>query len=196
MEPVLVFSGGTEHPTQVALTIHSSVKPHMTRALPLSIPRQTVGLLGWLLVAFSAAAVGGLASANSGAFYLELVRPFWAPPAWLFGPVWSVLYVLIGVAAWLVWRAQGFMGARNALITFCMQLAANALWTWLFFVWRLGGAAFAEILVLWALILITTVLFWRINHLAGALLIPYLAWVSFAAALTLSTWQLNPALLV
>lgn len=167
----------------------------MPRPLPLSVRTQALGLLGWLLAVFAAAAVGGFASANSGEFYRELVRPSWAPPAWLFGPVWSVLYALMGIAAWLVWRARGFADARKALLVFIAQLAANALWTWLFFVWRWGGAAFAEILVLWALILVTTILFWRVSRIAAALLVPYLMWVSFAAALTLSTWQLNPALL-
>lgn len=161
----------------------------------LSVSQQAIGLAGCLLLTFAAAAVGGLASANSGDFYRELVRPSWAPPGWLFGPVWSVLYVFMGVAAWLVWRARGFAGARGALLFFLVQLAANALWTWLFFVWRLGGLAFAEILLLVVLILVTAGLFWRINRVAGALLFPYLAWVSFAAALTLSTWRLNPGLL-
>lgn len=167
----------------------------MTRPLPLSNLNQAIGLVGWLLVTFAAAAVGGLASANSGEFYRELVRPSWAPPGWLFGPVWSVLYAIMGIAAWFVWRAQGFTGARQALLIFIGQLVANALWTWLFFVWRLGGAAFVEILILWGLILVTTILFWRVSRIAGALLIPYLAWVSFAAALTLSTWRLNPEML-
>lgn len=101
----------------------------------------------------------------------------------------------MGVAAWLVWRARGFAGASSALLAFLVQLAANALWTWLFFVWRQGGLAFAEILVLWVLILVTIRLFWRVSALAGALLLPYLAWVSFASALTLATWRLNPQLL-
>ena len=146
-------------------------------------------------MSFAAAAVGGLASASASEFYLNLVRPSWAPPAWLFAPVWSVLYVLMGVAAWLVWRARGLGGARNALLVFVVQLAANALWTWLFFVWRQGGLAFAEILLLLALILAAIVLFWRANRLAAVLLVPYLLWVSFASALTLSTWRLNPGLL-
>jgi len=154
-----------------------------------------MGLLGWLLLAFAAAAVGGLASASAGEFYRELVRPSWAPPGWLFGPVWSVLYVLMGVSAWLVWRARGFAGAKSALVVFIVQLGVNALWTWIFFVWRQGGLAFAEILLLWALIVATIGLFWRVSRLAAMLLLPYLAWVSFASALTLSAWRLNPALL-
>ena len=98
----------------------------------------------------------------------------------------------MGVAAWLVWRARGFGGARNELLVFVIQLAVNALWTWLFFVWRQGGLAFAEVLLLLALILATIVLFWRVNRIAAVLLIPYLLWVSFASALTFSTWRLNP----
>lgn len=167
----------------------------MSRTLSLSTSQQAFGLFGWLLVVFAAAAVGGFASASAGEFYRDLVRPSWAPPGWLFGPVWSVLYLLMGIAAWLVWRARGFAGAGGALLTFVVQLAANALWTWLFFVWRQGGLASAEILLLWALILVTIGLFWRVSAVAGLLLLPYLAWVSFASALTLATWRLNPQVL-
>lgn len=163
--------------------------------LPIAPTRQALGLFGWLLLAFAAAAVGGFASASAGAFYGQLVRPPWAPPGWLFGPVWSVLYLLMGLSAWLVWRVQGFARAKSALLVFTVQLAVNALWTWLFFVWRQGGLAFAEILLLWVLIALTMGLFWRVNRISAVLLLPYLAWVSFASALTLSTWRLNPGLL-
>lgn len=170
--------------------------PHMmNHPLPLSKSRQALGLVGWLLVTFTAAVIGAFASASAGEFYRELVRPSWAPPGWLFGPVWSVLYACMGIAAWLVWRARGFAGARNALLLFIAQLVVNALWTWLFFVWRLGGLAFAEILLLWVLILATMIAFRRVSTAAAALLVPYLAWVSFAAALTLAMWRLNPGLL-
>lgn len=161
-----------------------------------SARHQTLGLAGWLLLTFAAAAIGGFASASAGTFYAQLVRPAWAPPGWLFGPVWSVLYLLMGVSAWLVWRAHGWQGARSALLLFVVQLGVNALWTWLFFVWQLGGAAFAEIIVLWGLIVSTIVMFYRLHKLAAVLLLPYLAWVSFACALTYATWRLNPALLV
>jgi len=157
--------------------------------------RQSAGLVGWLGLAFAAAAIGGLASAQAGSFYLDLLRPRWAPPAWLFGPVWSALYVLMGVAAWLVWRADAGSKARVALVMFTAQLVANALWTWLFFTWRQGGWAFAEILLLWVMIVATMWFFARINKLAAAFLAPYLAWVSFAAALNYTLWQLNPAIL-
>jgi tryptophan-rich sensory protein len=154
------------------------------------------GLCGWLLLVFAAAAFGAFASLDAGTFYQELNRPAWAPPGWLFGPVWSALYLLMGIAAWLVWRAHGFSGARSALILFVAQLISNALWSWLFFAWRFGGLAFAEILLLWLLILATIVAFWRLRRIAAvALLLPYLFWVSFAAVLNLSIWRLNQDLL-
>ncbi len=159
------------------------------------LPKQVLGLLGWLAISFAGAAVGGFASADAGAFYRELIRPGWAPPSWLFAPAWTLLYVLMGIAAWLVWREYGFRRAYAALSLFLIQLAANALWTWLFFVWHLGAFAFAEILILWALILCTVVAFWRARPIAGALLLPYLVWVTFASALTYSVWKRNPGLL-
>jgi tryptophan-rich sensory protein len=156
---------------------------------------QFLSLLAWLGVSFSAAAIGAVASARAGEFYMQLVRPDWAPPAWLFAPVWSVLYLLIGIAAWLVWRERGLHGARLAMGLFIIQLAANALWTWLFFAWRQGALAFIEILLLLVLIVATLIAFWRVRPLAGVLLLPYLAWVAFATALTYAIWQLNPPLL-
>jgi tryptophan-rich sensory protein len=167
----------------------------VNRSRAVSVSRQAIGLVVWLLLTFATAAIGAVASANAGAFYAQLTRPSWAPPGWLFGPVWSALYALMGVSAWLVWRARGFIGARIALILFITQLAANALWSWLFFVWHQGGLAFAEVLILWCLIVATVVSFWRISALATALLMPYLAWVTFASALTFAVWRLNPGLL-
>ncbi|HET7649612.1 MAG TPA: TspO/MBR family protein, partial [Gammaproteobacteria bacterium] len=93
------------------------------------------------------------------------------------------------------WRRQGFRAARIALSLFLLQLAFNALWSWLFFAWHLGAAAFADIVLLWVLIVATLVAFWRHSRAAGALLVPYLLWVSFALALNYSIWQLNPTLL-
>lgn len=156
---------------------------------------QIVGLAGWLVASFLAAAIGAAASVNAGPFYTELVRPEWAPPPSVFGPVWTALYALMGIAAWLVWRAAGFRAARHALTLFVAQLAVNALWSWLFFAWHHGALAFADIVLLWALIVATIISFWRVKPLAGALLVPYLLWVSFAAVLNYSIWQLNPALL-
>ena len=101
----------------------------------------------------------------------------------------------MGVAAWLVWRARGWRGAAGTLSLFVLQLAANALWTWLFFYWHLGAAAFAEVLVLEALIICTVLTFFRVSKTAALLLLPYTAWVGFASVLTWSVWRLNPAYL-
>jgi len=163
----------------------------------MSMPRnkQFIGLVAWLVVSFITAAVGGAASIQAAPFYGQLVRPEWAPPAALFGPVWTALYALMGIAAWLVWRVGGFRAARTALTLFLAQLALNALWSWLFFGWHLGAAALADIAVLWVLIAATILSFWRISPLAGVLLVPYLLWVSFASALNYSVWQLNPQFL-
>lgn len=157
--------------------------------------KQTVGFVAWLAVSFIAAAIGSAASIRAAPFYTQFVRPDWAPPSDLFGPVWTILYLLMGIAAWLVWRVGGFHAARTALTLFLVQLAVNALWSWLFFGWHLGSVAFADIVLLWVLIVATLVAFWRVRPLAGALLIPYLMWVSFASALNYSVWQLNPQVL-
>lgn len=154
---------------------------------------QVAGLLGWLLVVFVAAAVGAAASVDAPSFYAQLSKPAWAPPAGVFGPVWTVLYALMGVAAWLVWRSPG--PKRAALTLFGAQLAANALWSWLFFAWHRGALAAVEILVLLALIVAMIVAFWRISRLAALLMLPYLLWVSFASVLTWAVWRSNPTLL-
>jgi tryptophan-rich sensory protein len=154
-----------------------------------------LGLAGWLLASFVAGGIGSVASVNAAGFYGQLVQPPWAPPAWLFGPVWTVLFVLMGVAAWLVWREHGFRGAAVALRLYVAQLLANALWTWLFFAWQQGALALAEIAILWLLIAGTLVAFWRLHRGAAWLLVPYLAWVSFAAALNFALWRLNPGVL-
>ena len=158
--------------------------------------RQALGLAGWLLGTAVAAGLGAIASANAQAFYSQLIQPTWAPPAWLFAPVWSLLYAMMAVSAWLVWRAHGFQGrAAKALTLFIVQLGANALWTWLFFGWHKGAMSMAEIVVLWLLIAATIGAFWPLQRTAALLLIPYLAWVSFASALTYAMWQLNPVML-
>lgn len=157
--------------------------------------RALAGLIAWLLITYAAAAVGGAATARAGAFYAELVRPAWAPPGWVFGPVWSLLYTLMAVAVWRVWCVRGARGARAALGLYAGQLAVNALWSWLFFAWRLGGIAFAEILLLAGLVLGLISRFRRVSPVAAWLLVPYLAWVVFAAALALALWRLNPGLL-
>jgi tryptophan-rich sensory protein len=160
---------------------------------PRSSSAQWAGLLGWLLAAFAAGAVGAVASVDAASFYAQLSKPSWAPPARVFGPVWSALYALMGVAAWLVWRSPGANG--RALALFAAQLAANALWSWLFFAWHRGALAAVEVLVLLALIVATALAFRRISRLAALLLVPYLAWVGFASLLTWAVWRSNPGLL-
>lgn len=151
--------------------------------------------MGWLVISFAASAVGAVASIQARSFYGQLAQPSWAPPPSLFGPVWTVLYALMAIAAWLVWRDGGFRANRVALSFFLGQLLLNALWSWLFFAWHLGAWAFADTVFLWALIVATLVSFWRVRPLAGVLLIPYLFWVSFASALNYFLWQHNPQLL-
>ncbi|MCJ0826351.1 tryptophan-rich sensory protein [Luteimonas sp. 50] len=157
--------------------------------------RDWFGLAGWAALCFAASAIGAAASIQAGSFYVRLAQPAWAPPASVFGPVWTVLYALMALAAWLVWRSGGLRGNRLPLTLFVAQLALNALWSWLFFAWHRGGWAFADIVALWILLLATVVSFWRVRPLAGVLLVPYLAWVSFAAALNHAVWQLNPQVL-
>jgi benzodiazapine receptor len=160
-----------------------------------TLSNRIIGLILWVVICFAAAAIGAFASVSAGEFYDQLIRPDWAPPGWLFGPVWTILYLLMAMAAWLVWLNVGKRGAKFSLGIFLLQLVFNALWPWLFFVWNLGFWAFAEILLLWTLILVTLLLFWKTRPLAGVLLTPYLLWVSFASALSWSIWQLNPTLL-
>ena len=161
-----------------------------------TVPRSRIGgLAGWLLVTFLAAAVGAAASRDAATFYAQLVQPTWAPPAAVFGPVWGVLYLLMGIAAWMAWRRAGFGGARVGLALYLVQLAVNALWSWLFFAWHRGALAMVDILVLLALVAATAVAFWRVRAAAGALLLPYLAWITFAAALNFAVWRLNPQVL-
>ena len=154
-----------------------------------------VALVGIVLLTFAAAAVGGLASVRASSFYEALERPSWTPSAALFGPVWTVLYSLMAVSAFLVVREIGWRAALLPLAVYIAQLVLNAAWTWLFFAWRLGGAAFAEILVLVVVIILNVVTFWRVRPLAGALLVPYLAWVCFATLLTWTLWRSNQGVL-
>ena len=156
---------------------------------------QILGLFGWLVACFTTSAIGAVASIQARSFYTQLTQPAWAPPGWVFGPVWTTLFAMMAIAAWLVWRSGGFSNNRVALTLFLLQLVVNALWSWLFFAWHQGGLALADIALLWILILATTVSFWKVRPLAGMLLIPYLLWVSFAAVLNYAMWQLNPQIL-
>ena len=158
---------------------------------PRSRPHEAAVLAAFLLVAFAAGGIGAVGQgAEVGPRYLALQRPSWAPPPWLFGPVWSVLYAAIGVADWRVWRAaRSFGAARFALVLWAAQLLVNAVWPAVFFGREAFGAAVAVILVLDALVAATVLAAWRHDRVAGLLLMPYLAWLGFATALNVTIWQ-------
>jgi benzodiazapine receptor len=153
--------------------------------------QQILALALCLGICFAAAGIGSLFTTPSvGGWYAGIAKPWWTPPNWIFGPVWSTLYVMMAVAAWLVWR-RGGDEMRLALTLFAVQLALNVAWSGLFFALRLPGVASAEILLLWLAIGATTVCFGRISTAAGLLMVPYFAWVGFAAILNLAIWRLN-----
>jgi benzodiazapine receptor len=163
----------------------------MKRDLKSDLPSLAV----WLLITFAAGALGAVATSQAPEFYQGLMQPSWAPPSWLFGPVWSTLYVLMGIAVWLVWRSREAASGHGPYVLYVVQLVANALWSWIFFAWHRGQWAFIEVLVLLALIIATMFSFARINRSAAWLLAPYAAWTAFASLLTYTVWQLNPDLL-
>ncbi len=153
--------------------------------------RSALALAGWLLVTFAAATMGGFFL--PGEWYARLQKPSWNPPNWVFGPVWTALYTTMAIAAWLVWKRGGFAVQRGALALFLLQLLFNVFWSPLFFGLHHPGLAFIDLLVLWFALLGTIVAFWKARAFAGALLIPYLAWVTFAGALNFAIWRLNAA---
>lgn len=140
----------------------------------------------WILASLSAGFIGS--RFPPGEWYAGLEKPSYNPPGWIFGPVWTVLYVLMGIAVWLVWKERGF---SPAVCLFIAQLVLNALWSYLFFGANRPDLAFLEIVVLWILILLTMILFWRIRTAAGVLFLPYLLWVSFASVLNFALWRMN-----
>jgi tryptophan-rich sensory protein len=151
--------------------------------------RSGLALVGWLALSFTAAAVGGFFL--PGEWYARLQKPAWNPPNWIFGPVWTALYTMMAVAAWLVWKRGGFAAHLTALSLFLLQLLINALWSPLFFGLRNPALAFVDIVLLWLALLATVVAFCKIRPLAGGLLVPYLTWVTFASALNFTIWRLN-----
>lgn len=146
-------------------------------------------LLLFLLIVFAIAFTGSWF--QSGEWYESLSKPTFNPPDWLFGPVWTVLYILIALSGWLVWREAGFSTARAAFIVYFIQLIFNASWLWIFFGLHRPALAFAHIMALWFFILLNVILFSRINKIAALLLFPYYAWVSFASILNMALWRLN-----
>ena len=155
--------------------------------------KNILGCVGWISLTFTTATLGASASISAKSFYAELALPTWAPPAWLFGPVWSVLYLAMGCAVCLVWISRESSSSRQAMVLFFLQLCANALWSWLFFAWHRGAIAMVDIIALWVLIIATIRAFYGIRPLAAILMIPYGLWVSFALVLNFAIWQLNPS---
>lgn len=150
---------------------------------------QIVVLIACLSLCFATAWFGS--RFTPGKWYADLKKPAWTPPGYIFGAVWTVLYALMGVAAWLLWRHSGFSIAKYAFALFCVQLVLNGLWSWIFFGKHKIGIALVEILLLWSAILATVISFWHQYIVAGVLLVPYLAWVAFAAYLNFSLWIRN-----
>ena len=152
---------------------------------------QALALGLFCLLCFLAAGLGSLfTTASLGSWYAGLAKPSWNPPNWIFGPVWTVLYAMMAVAGWLVWRRGGSQ-SWLALRWFAIQLALNVVWSAVFFGLQLPGLAFFEIMLLWAAIAATLLTSWRVSRTAGILFAPYLLWVSFAATLSFAIWRLN-----
>jgi translocator protein len=124
-------------------------------------------------------------------WYVRLSKPSWNPPGWIFGPVWTLLYLMMAVAAWLVWREGGWQAQRRALSLFVVQWLLNALWTPIFLGLHRPGFAFVEISLLWLAATLTAFVFWEIKRAAGILMMPYVAWVTFAAVLNFTIWRMN-----
>ena len=146
-------------------------------------------LIGFVAVCFLAALTGTVF--RPGAWYERLRKPSWRPPNWLFAPVWTALYLAMACAGWLVWRTAGFGGAGVPLALFALQLLLNALWTPVFFGLHRLDIGFGVIVALWFAILATIVAFAPVSLVAALLLVPYLAWVSFASVLNFTVWRLN-----
>ena len=152
-------------------------------------PERFASLAVFLFLCFAVAGTG--AFFPPGEWYASLIRPSFAPPNWLFGPVWTILYLMIAISGWLCWTSPNLISKRLSLFAFAVQLLLNAAWSGIFFGLNQPGWAFVEIVVLWLAILATIVLFKRHSTVAAALLLPYFAWVSFAAVLNYGFWSLN-----
>lgn len=145
-----------------------------------------------LIVCFAAAGIGSITTyPKIDNWYATLAKPSWTPPNWIFGPVWSILYLSMATAAWLIWRQSGFVRSIGPITVFAVQLVLNAAWSWLFFGLQNCGIAFFEILFLWAAIAATIVVFWNRSVLAGLMLVPYFCWVTFACILNYAIWRMN-----
>jgi tryptophan-rich sensory protein len=154
--------------------------------------RQAIALAVSVGICLGAAGVGSILTTPSIAtWYARLRKPRWTPPNRVFGPVWTALYLSMALAAWLVWRQGGFSPAQLPLTLFLIQLALNVTWSGIFFRLQLVGVAFLEVVLLWLFILLTTLAFWPVSRTASWLMVPYLIWVTYAAALNAAIWRMN-----
>lgn len=159
---------------------------------PRTLRADVLGLVGFVLVCFAVAGIAGAVTSDTvDTWYRTLDKPVFTPPDWVFAPVWTILYAAMAVAGWRVWRKVGFAGGRTALTLFAVQLLLNGAWSILFFRAHAISLALADIVLLWLAILATTVVFWRIDRVAGVLFLPYLLWVGYAAALNAAIWLQN-----
>ena len=151
-----------------------------------------IGLAIFIGVCLGAGGLGAIATTPEiDGWYRTLAKPTWNPPDSVFGPVWTTLFILMAIAAWLVWQREGFKAAALPMTLFGVQLVLNVSWSWVFFGMHQPGWAFVEIVILWLAIVATTAAFFRRSQIAGCLLVPYLGWVSFAAVLNFTIWRLN-----
>jgi benzodiazapine receptor len=158
----------------------------------MSVTRQVVGLVVAIGACFAVAALGSAMTIPSiGTWYATLSKPSWNPPNWIFGPVWSALYLVMAVAAWMVWRKSGLSAALGPLALFALQLALNCAWSGLFFALHKPWLAFADIAVLWLAIVATMISFARVSLFGSVLLAPYLLWVTFAGILNFTVAKMN-----
>jgi benzodiazapine receptor len=153
-----------------------------------------LGLVALIVLCLSAGFIGAIATRHSvRTWYPTLRKPKGTPPSWVFAPVWTTLYIVMAIAAWLVWREVGWEIGKHALIMFLGQLALNVAWSGIFFGGRQPGLAMGEIIILWLAILCTGLMFHYLLPLAGMLMLPYLMWVTYATYLNFGIWRLNPA---
>lgn len=158
----------------------------------MSAGRRWLGLFGWIGLCLGAASLGAWATTPEiDGWYRTLAKPSWNPPNWVFGPVWTTLFLMMAIAAWLVWKPSGFKAALRPLSYFLVQLVLNVAWSWIFFFAHAPGWAFVEILLLWLAIGVTAASFFQNQKVAAWLLLPYWAWVTFAAFLNFAIYRLN-----
>ena len=166
--------------------MRASAQPHPMNQRP-SSARSLLALAGFVVITFCAPLAGMIMP--PGDWYDSLAKPEWNPPSWIFGPVWTVLYLMMAIAAWMVWKRNGW---RQPIRLYFLQLVLNAAWTPIFFGAHQPGWALVDILALWIAVLLTLLTFLRVSKAAGWLLVPYLAWVTFAAFLNFTLWRMNP----